>query len=338
MAEKELLRLDFQHGIIDEDEDYLSGICTHAMQGKIFYMSPDGLFYTQSRDDIPKRMFIRGKEFPKEDYFPQFETISKLKTEKTIVLMVSRQDLLITHKSMDGTQVFVLGFLSEDGFVPSATSGEKFFEENGIETVSNYGEDGKIYIPARITKKEDLGEMFVYTKDGVPVTTFSKRIDQIFELFSDTQNNSQLFIKIFFVKRRPDIIQDIESHLEEISKIAPIDKTEDFIVLVEKFRNFMSLMKTRKVCHGLANDTVTLYFEYDKEDEEVSKRMEKPNKALGTMITNLKRMLWENKCIGNSEGLSIHDQVSGAVMEFFKYEKNVNNCCHILKHQEKLRA
>lgn len=348
----ELLRLDFQRGSLIHEMDYLgTGVCTPAFQGKIFYKQ-GLLVYTQGRDDLPERMKIRGKELEKEEYLPLFDLIDTAEIGKrlgdvgeiTAVLMVSRQDLLITHKHVFGTQVFLLGFLNEEtGFLPACRTIDNeqmslYYTQKGIGLTTDYGENGRIYIPYRITEKEDLDSVihrngcFVHTTDGVPKTILNEKTEEIFNLFSDTQNNNQLFVKVFFVDRKAQGMEDLHKILEEITPFTPQDKIGEFVVLIERFKDLVEFFKGKSVCYSLVQGQGSVKLVYEEEEE---KWMQKAEKSLNTFTTNLKRMLAENRLSG-VEGISLHHQVIGAIFTFFNYERNVNNCCHILKHFEKL--
>lgn len=348
----ELLRLDFQRGPLIPDIDYLkTGICTYGMQGKIFYKCGN-LIYTQSRDDLPDRMKIREKELEKEEYMPLFDLIVTRNIadrlghldwdELTAVLMVSRQDLLITHKYVSGTQVFLLGYLTKEGFIPACKTFDgdgpmtRYYKTSNIELSSTYGEGGRMYIPDQISSIDDVIKTdgaFVHTVDGVPKTIYSEKMDEIFNLFSDTQNNRQLFVKVFFVDGKPSLVEDLHKTLEKITPFTPQDKVTEFIVLIEKFKELLQFFMGKAVCFSLANGKGSIKLAYEEEQE---KWMEKPEKALKTLLSNMNRMLVDNKLSGGAEGISLHHQVSGALFSFFNYERNVNNCCHLIKHLDKI--
>jgi len=339
-----LQRLNFQRDVVKPGTDYLNtGVCTHAMQGKIFYKKGD-LVYTQGRDDLPEKMKIRGKELEKDTYLHFFDMIEpeKMSFEKetVVVFMVSRQDLLITHRHIFGTQVFLLGFLSEDGFTPACQTVEKmseYYKEKDIQIASSYEEDGKMYIPAKVENIQEILEKdgsFVHTFQGSPITIFSEKKDKIFNLFSDTQNNLQLFVKVFFISKKPNIVEDLHKTLEEITPFTPQDKTAEFVVYIEKFKELLEFFKGRSVCYSLTTGRKNIRLVYEEEEE---KWMQKAEKSLKTLVSNMTRILAENKINGNHIKISLHKQVSDALFSFFRYEMNINNCCHIVKHLEKIK-
>jgi len=351
-----LPRLEFSHDTYDPSKNYLDTYCTYAMQGKIFYKWKDKT-YTQSRDDIPKRMFIRGKELEKETYLPLFEIFDSVTSkyeDVVIVLMVTRQDLLITHPVAIGIQVFFLGCIVDDSkFIPAAVAVEtniyikELVENNNIQTTENYFTPNKVYIPARITEQEKLESVletrgsFISTTDGFPVTISTERENQVFEYFSDTQNNIQLFVRLFFItsidgEKDPKEIKDIEKKLEIVSKFSPIDKTVEFIPLIESFRSFLLFFDDKKVCHGIAQNNKEIYLEHNSIDDKEMKMMEKPLKSLATFIKNIQWNLKNNRKNGINKEILLHIQIKDAIFSFFKFDKNINNCCHLLKSVERL--
>lgn len=360
-----VFRLEFKRDLLQEKKYLENGVCTYALQGKIFYktLKTDGssLVYSQNRDDLPARMFIRGKELEKESYLPLFEVFDKMgisTRENSLVLMVSRQDLLITHSAMEGIQVFFLGIINEDGFIPACVlydNDPTSFEENDIFSAIGYGESDKVYIPKRIENEEELKWIienhgsFVSTEEGIPTTIFDKNMGRVFEMFSDTQNNLQLFIRLFFVVPFEEDsggsrnVAEIEGRLEKISSYSPRDKIGEFVVFIERFKEFLQFFTTSKVCYGLVNHTSKVYFAYDEEDEKEARYMEKSLKSLKTMTKNIKLTLKKNKAKGEKgekgeKSSSLQTQTREAIFDFFNYKKNINNCCHILKNFEAMRV
>lgn len=352
-----LPRLEFSRAVIDPEKLYLDeGYCTYAMQGKIFYKYKD-MTYTQSRDDIPKRMFIRGKELEKESYlslFSIFDGLTQKYDDMAVVLMVSRQDLLITHKRMEGVHVFFLGcIVSGHGFIPSSVlieTNEEFGKvavDNGIMIVGDYALPERVYIPGRITSpgiiKETAEKMgsFVHTLDGVPTTVFTVQESRVFEYFSNTQNNIQLFIRLFFMTKftvedeGPQNIEDIQKRVEIVSDFSPEDKTTEFVQLVERFRALLEFFNQRKVYFGIGDNTKEIFLEYDSLDEHELKIMEKPVKSLNTFIKIIKLNLKWNRKNRIHKKVQLNDQVKNSIFSFFKHDKNVNNCCHLLKHVDR---
>ena len=360
-----LPRLEFNRTVSEVDKDYLSGasFCSHAMQGKIFYKYKD-MTYTQSRDDIPKRMYIRGEELEKESYLPLFEIFDSI-TEKyddlVVVLMVSRQDLLITHREMEGTQIFFLGcIVSEHGFIPSSMIVENHemdprFEDvsqlvtaNEIKEIDTYKVPNQIYIPAKISDPETLqatlaiNGSFIHTCGGVPTTISSIGESQVFEYFSNTQNNKQLFVRLFFMTpfedgdEGPTSIEDVEKRVEIVAGFSPRDKTAQFVELVERFRHLIDFFYEKKVCFGIVQNNKEIFLEHDSIDDREMKIMEKPLKSLNTFLKNIKNNLRWNRKNGVAKGVQLGDQIRISIFSFFKYVKNVNNCCHLLKHVERL--
>ena len=56
----ELPRLEFRREQISSYDDLSKGIITPAFQGKIFYTNNTGIIYTQSRDSLGKKLYIRA--------------------------------------------------------------------------------------------------------------------------------------------------------------------------------------------------------------------------------------------------------------------------------------
>lgn len=351
-------RLEFNRAVMNPSINYLdNGYCTFAFQGKIYYKYKD-MTYTQSRDDIPERMFIRGKELEKESYLPLFslfDDFTQTHHDMTVVLMVSRQDLLITHKRMDGVQVFFLGcIVVGHGFIPSSvlidTNEEvkKLVIDKRIMLTDNYAIPGQVYVPARITEPEVIMETaakmgsFIHTLDGIPTTVTTEQENRIFEYFSNTQNNIQLFIRLFFLTKftdddeGPNNIENVQNRVEIVSEFSPEDKTAEFIPLVERFRQLLNFFNERKVCFGINDNTREIYLEYDSLDEHEMKIMEKPIKSLNTFIKIIKNNLRWNRKNGVRSKVSLNEQIRNSIFSFFRHDKNVNNCCHLLKHVERL--
>jgi len=323
-----------------------TGAATYAMQGKFFYLHGTDI-YTQGRDDIPKKMFIRGEELKTDDYLHLLEMFFALKELNcTFVLMVSKQDLLITHKQIDGVQVFFLGTIDEKNvFTPAALLHRNdpiintFCIENDIRLAKYYGQGGKIYIPDIIHSEEELHWVienlgsFVHTVDGIPTTHSTEDEEELFEIFSDTQNNLQLFIRLFFIKPeqdQPTKLSEVRSQLEHYEKFTPVNKTVDFVKYIEWFQNFIQFFSKWKVCNGLVHGTNHVYFMIGDGEEE---RMEKPNNSLKAFIRCIR---WRLK--QNNREKELHKQIEEAIFHFFCFPKNMNNCCHLLKNHQKLEC
>ena len=351
-------RLEFNRSVIDPEKPYLGeGYCTYAMQGKIFYKYKD-MTYTQGRDDIPKRMFIRGKELEKESYLPLFSVfdgLTKKYDNTVVVLMVSRQDLLITHKRMEGVQVFFLGcIINEHGFIPASVLVETNEEirqlaiDNGMVVADNYMIPGRIYIPGRITDPDIIREVaakmgsFIHTIGGVPTTVTTVQEGKLFEYFANTQNNIQLFVRLFFLTKfsdddeGPQTIEDVQTRVEIVSDFSPEDKTAEFVQLVERFRQLLEFFNQRRVCFGISDNSKEIYLEHDSLDDHEMKTMEKPIKSLNTFIKIIKNNLRWNRKNGVQKKIKLDEQIRNSIFSFFKHDRNVNNCCHLLKHVDRL--
>jgi hypothetical protein len=345
----DLQRLEFKRAVFDESVNYLeTGICTHAVEGKIFYKKGDRV-YTQTRDDLPKKkMVIRCKELEQESYLHLINKFEPDDKSVSFVFMVSRQDLLITHPSLIGTQVFFLGLLNEEGeFFPGDYMKEGdpnvklFLDRNMIFSICGYGEANSVYVPSRIRDSSELEsvESFIHTKDGIPTTIFTPKMGSVFELFSDTQNNLQLFVKIFFVDRKffendVDEIEDLETRLEEITNCSPHDKLAQFVECIEKYKMLLEFFCKKRVMFGMINSDVRIVLNHDPEKEALY--MEKPTKALKTFMKIIKSELKKND--ERKIDLPLHKQVRKAIFSFFKYPRNINNCCHILKQVDRLKT
>lgn len=354
----ELPRLEFKHEIYDDGKNYITegSYLSCAVQGKIYYKWKD-VTYTQSRNDIPERMFIRGQELLSETYLEKFEIFDQYcqqNHDRVLVFMVCRQDLLITHKEILGTQVFFLGcILEQEGFIPSYAmivkdpSLEHIVSSNGILMTPSYHEPYSLNIPAEIKNQETLVWVleqqgsFIHTREGQPVTVFSAREFEVFNFFSNTQNNNQLFVRLFFqtllseTDKKPKSMKDIESRLETIAAFSPYDKISHFVTMIEKFRILLEFFKNPEITNGIVRENIKIELSYDRDDEQTTLNMTKPEKSLKTFMDNIHHNLYQNMKNGKTK-LSLVKQVKNAIFSFFKYDKNINNCCHILKHVEKL--
>ena len=113
-------------------------------------------------------------------------------------------------------------------------------------------------------------------------------------------------------------------------------ETSEFVQLVERFRGLLAFFNERKVCFGIGDNTKEIYLEHDSLDEHEMKIMEKPIKSLNTFIKIIKNNLRWNRKNGIHKKVQLNDQIRNSIFSFFKHDKNVNNCCHLLKHVERL--
>ena len=183
---------------------------------------------------------------------------------------------------------------------------------------------------------------FIHTVEGVPTTIFTDRESQLFEYFSNTQNNNQLFVRLFFLiefngeKLTPESIEDIERRVEIVSDFSPVNKTAEFVQLVEQFRQLLAFFDQRKVYFGINDNTKNIFLEHDSLDEHEIRIIEKPTKSLNTLIKIIKSNLRWNRKNDIHGKVKLNDQVRNSIFSFFKHDKNINNCCHLLKHVERL--
>ena len=206
----ELPRLEFLRKKIESKDEILSGIITPAFQGKIFYINKNnGEIYTQARDILGGKLYIRGNQIPLEIIEGFSARLKNIPFEKnlTLIFMLGRQDLLITHKNIQGTQCFFLGVLEEHSlFTPGIIIYKKYkdyFDAENITPSKFYRNDGDFSVPDQLSIEEvklflDVSGAIVRTENQKSIVLCTEIAYKIFELFSDTQNNLQLWVKCVF--------------------------------------------------------------------------------------------------------------------------------------------
>jgi len=84
----ELPRLEFLRKKIESKDEILSGIITPAFQGKIFYINKNnGEIYTQARDILGSKLYIRGNQIPLEIIEGFSARLKNIPFEKNLTLI-----------------------------------------------------------------------------------------------------------------------------------------------------------------------------------------------------------------------------------------------------------
>jgi hypothetical protein len=344
-------RLIFSQDVFNPEDQY-PGKKTCGVQGKMFYCSKneDGTlqFYTQSREDVPEKMYVRGHRVPTELLELIHKISELLDTDKVFCFMICDEHLLITHRQISGPQIFFLGCLEDEVFTPTAFLYEEYpvvkekLDSEGIKGKIGYGEPGKMYFPEKIVDPETLEKVieeyggFIHTgEEGVPVTILHKNAMKIFHMCYGSQNNTQLYVKIFFHHPFEDgsfVLkpEDLEERNEYCKDILPNQKNVHFLECTEKFKIILRFFCGRKGAFALKNHKAFSIDTGDGIGENHKKKFEDCQESLKTFINILKTNLKSNR-LKREKRKPLQEQIEKAVFDFFKYEPNVNNCCRLLK-------
>ena len=343
-VEMELPRLEFLRQKLESLEELNDGIITPAFQGKIFYINKEtDTVYTQSRDNIGSKLYIRGQEIPLEKVKYFSEKLKKIPFEKSItpVFMIGRQDLLITHKTINGTQGFFLGGLDEKlDFIPGANLYKlykDFFDDENIILSKFYKDDMNFIIPESLTKEEaklflDVSGAIVKTSNGRSSVYCTELSHRIFEMFSDTQNNLQLWVKCIFSENFKNL-NYIPITMNNLEIYLPNDKIIQFREFYGSFLGLMRKFVSKKFSYALAGNKNVFYINYEV-NEKNNKIYQKPEKSLATFIKHIKINLKKN--FSQSNRPKLHLQIQEYIINFFRLDRNINNCCHLIKNYENI--
>ena len=355
------IRLDFtrEKTTLEELHKEQNQYVTRSFQGTFFY-EYDDVIYTQKRV-LGSKIYIRGKEIPIDDIKEAFQKIKKsfigITEEKFVYIIIySRNDLLITHRYDIVPQIFFIGCLqtknedkvkfipSYNFYVPSMIS----FHGNSITQRHNYKFVRKsvipenpekletnVYIPtpfenvSKISQEDLLEGIVKHTKD-FPVSCYDEKTLEIMDFFSNTQNNTQLCVKIFFTESNGE--KDRTLIFEKFRCFLPLEKEQEFISLNQKYETFVAKIKNSPRIYNFVNNmgNLVLTLEEDEKDnvhENVKQKVEKTLMLLNKHLRfNLKKDTKE----------SLQTKIKEGIYTFFTYPKNNNNACKILKFSEKI--
>ena len=363
-------RIAFLREDWDPSKGYLGGtLFFPVFQGFFVYVTKDGI-YTQSSDKTPKKIIIRGNQIEYDLFLPRitelFEALRPLDEDTCLVFIISRQDLLITDKKVDGTQVIFLGFLDSKNFLlPTivAKAGnskvEKILESMNIQSRLDYQvEQGDVFYPGNISTPEQMGtrRSFVHwnPESGTPVTVMEPNYKIIADLYSDTQNNKQLFCKCAFVWKKPKSVEETEKILSSLEPFTPEDKIVEFKQYLENFKLLLSFFSRQSVCFGILKDQwpylefnaeekafIDAYKGVDDEDPNFFKvkmlfgQYNKTQTALKKLLESVKKSLDSN--FEKGPKISLSSQIKKAIFEWFCFSKeegkisNTNSGSHLIK-------